>query len=204
MGLVLADIDHFKRVNDTHGHPRGDAVLRSVAAVIQEAAHEKGTPYRYGGEEIAVILPNHSKNEAIAVAERLRLAVESEAHAEVPVTASLGVAVVPDHAVDAVELLKAADKALYDAKNLGRNLVRCTGDAEPARERAREPERRQAPSGSLTDAQQAAIRREYFRTGQAFCPADDAMLDVQESTTMGSPTAELHIWCKSCGLHGVV
>jgi diguanylate cyclase (GGDEF)-like protein len=131
---VMADIDHFKKINDRHGHPVGDAVLREVASRLLRVVEGKGLAFRYGGEEYAVILPNHSLDEALAVAERVRTAVEAEQAAGVSVTSSYGVAIVPSHASTVDTWLKAADDALYDAKRLGRNLVtRGTTGAEPPR-----------------------------------------------------------------------
>jgi len=124
LSLVLGDIDHFKNVNDTNGHQTGDAVLREVASRLVKVAHGKGHVYRYGGEEITFILKNHSADEALATAERCRRRVESESVAGVAVSMSFGVASMPEHAADGRNLLAAADRALYDAMNRGRNLVR--------------------------------------------------------------------------------
>ena len=120
--LVMADIDHFKKVNDAHGHPVGDAVLIEVARRLNLVAKGKGEAYRFGGEEFAVLLANHTAEEALAVAERARRGVESSPAGGVSVTSSYGVAAVPTHASSMDQWLKAADAALYDAKHMGRNL----------------------------------------------------------------------------------
>ena len=122
VGLVLIDIDHFKVLNDTHGHQVGDDVLRQVAGALSATSRKFETVARYGGEEFAVVLPGASAEEAVAAAERLRVAL-SEADTIVPVTASAGVAVYPIHAADGLSLVAAADKALYASKRKGRNRV---------------------------------------------------------------------------------
>ncbi|HET7310769.1 MAG TPA: sensor domain-containing diguanylate cyclase [Mycobacteriales bacterium] len=129
LSVVLLDIDHFKNLNDTHGHVVGDAVLRQVAAALRECGREYDTVARYGGEEFAAVLPGCSSALALQVAERLRRAVE-EAATDVAVTASAGVATFPYDGVDAGSLLEAADQALYASKRSGRNTVR---SAEQAR-----------------------------------------------------------------------
>jgi len=127
VSLVLLDVDHFKRVNDTHGHPAGDAVLRGVAALVKAQARATDLAARYGGEEMALVLPETDGPGALAIAERLRAAVAAAAHqtakGTVRVTVSLGVATAPDDADDASALIEAADAALYRAKQAGRDRV---------------------------------------------------------------------------------
>jgi two-component system, cell cycle response regulator len=120
--LVMVDVDHFKQLNDEHGHQAGDDVLKLVAEVLASACRDFDTAARYGGEEFAVILPSCSSAESLVVAERLR---ESIAGIETvtPVTASAGVATFPGHAPDPEGLIKAADEALYESKRGGRNRV---------------------------------------------------------------------------------
>jgi len=122
LSVVLIDIDHFKALNDTHGHLVGDNVLREIAAALAECGREYDTIARYGGEEFAAVLPGCSSALAVQVADRLRRAVE-EAGTEVPVTASCGVATYPYDGADVDSLLGAADRALYSAKHAGRNQV---------------------------------------------------------------------------------
>ena len=122
LSVVLLDIDHFKALNDTHGHLVGDNVLREIAAALAECGREYDTIARYGGEEFAAVLPGCSSALAVQVADRLRRAVE-EAGTEVPVTASCGVATYPYDGADIESLLGAADRALYSAKHAGRNQV---------------------------------------------------------------------------------
>jgi two-component system, cell cycle response regulator len=123
LSVVLLDIDHFKLLNDNHGHVTGDAVLRQIAQALELCGREYDTIARYGGEEFAAVLPACSSGLALQVAERLRLAVQ-DAVSDVPVTASAGVATYPYDGIDVAGLLSAADRALYAAKRGGRNQVR--------------------------------------------------------------------------------
>lgn len=119
--LVMIDIDHFKAVNDTYGHPRGDAVLVEVAERLASRARAVDVVGRLGGEEFAVLLPNTSLEGARELAEGLRVAIESAPFEEVgAVTISVGVAPL---AGDVPRALVEADRALYEAKNSGRNQV---------------------------------------------------------------------------------
>ena len=120
--LLMADIDHFKSLNDRFGHPAGDHVLKQVAGVLTSACRDFDTAARYGGEEFAVVLPSCSSAESLVVAERLRKAI-SEIDTVAPITGSAGVATFPTHATDVEGLIKAADEALYESKRGGRNRV---------------------------------------------------------------------------------
>lgn len=120
LSLLLVDVDHFKTVNDTYGHPTGDEVLRYVGHVLATSGRDFDFPARYGGEEFAVILPGCAPEEAIAVANRLRAGIASD-QAPLRVTASAGVAALHRNAPDAETLVRAADEALYDAKRQGRD-----------------------------------------------------------------------------------
>ncbi|QUX25826.1 GGDEF domain-containing protein [Nocardiopsis sp. MT53] len=138
--VLIIDIDHFKRVNDTHGHLFGDQVLMGVATTISHHLRQSDLLGRFGGEEFVVLLPGSDVNEAWHAAERLRVEVgcmEIEVDkVKVAVTVSVGLAVVGEHGNDLVELLTAADLALYRAKETGRNRV-CLPDG---REDGRGPE----------------------------------------------------------------
>jgi diguanylate cyclase (GGDEF)-like protein len=129
LSVVLLDIDHFKLLNDNHGHVVGDTVLKQIAVALRACGREYDTIARYGGEEFAAVLPGCSSGLAMQVAERLREAVQ-EAPTDVKVTASAGVATYPYDGIDVAGLLSAADRALYASKRAGRNLVR---SAEQAR-----------------------------------------------------------------------
>ncbi|HVE45900.1 MAG TPA: GGDEF domain-containing protein [Acidimicrobiales bacterium] len=120
--LVLLDVDHFKAVNDTHGHQAGDEVLRRVGLAMADTVRGTDIAARYGGEEFAVILPACSTAEAGPVAERFRAAVAAHA-GEIAVTVSAGVATYPRDAADEGSLVAAADHALYRAKRTGRDRV---------------------------------------------------------------------------------
>ncbi len=114
-------IDHFKVINDAHGHPVGDTVLRAVAQALDEVARRDETVGRLGGEEFAVILPMCDGAAAMTIAERLRAGVATVPLARGSLSCSAGVAVYPTDAVDAVALVELADGALYWAKRSGRN-----------------------------------------------------------------------------------
>jgi diguanylate cyclase (GGDEF)-like protein len=122
MSLVLMDIDHFKKLNDTFGHQTGDDVLRRVAATLKATARIYDTPARYGGEEFGVILPRTSPEDAMMVADRLREAIGASGD-DPGVTVSAGVATFPLDAADPDALVGAADEALYASKRGGRNRV---------------------------------------------------------------------------------
>jgi len=123
LSAVMIDIDHFKSVNDNHGHSRGDEVLRKVAAVIMQTAAEDDVVCRYGGEEFSVLMPDTSLDDAELRAERIRLAIKALVVGDLKVTASLGVSSLSQNAQSPQELLDQADKCLYVAKRHGRNQV---------------------------------------------------------------------------------
>ncbi len=126
LALVMIDLDRFKHVNDTHGHPVGDEVLLAVAQLIVKRTTRKGQAYRYGGEEIALLLPDYSIEEATGLAERIRKDIRAAPLSSrgLTITASIGVACLPDQAGDDKSLLAASDAALYCAKHAGRDCVR--------------------------------------------------------------------------------
>ncbi|MBF0328409.1 MAG: GGDEF domain-containing protein [Nitrospirae bacterium] len=128
-GLMMLDIDHFKNYNDTNGHPEGDALLRSLAEVLNSATRGSDIIGRYGGEEFIVLFTETTKDAVLMVAERMRAAVEAhpfphrEKQPQGKLTISIGVSVFPENGNDTEQLLQAADAALYAAKKNGRNRV---------------------------------------------------------------------------------
>ena len=135
LAVLMIDVDHFKAVNDAHGHPAGDAVLREIARRLIAQVRNVDRVARWGGEEFAIVLVQTDRAAALEMAERIRSAVERDAilatqSLALNVTMSIGVAVLPDDARSSTGLLAAADKALYAAKAAGRNRVLSYVDAK--------------------------------------------------------------------------
>ena len=127
LGIILADLDDFKRVNDTYGHDAGDEALRGFAAILQRTVRDVDLPVRLGGEEFAVLVPDTGLDGSVQLAERIRRALESmhadhRSGAQIRLTASFGVSCFPS-AASAEDLLSDADRRLYDAKRRGKNMV---------------------------------------------------------------------------------
>jgi len=153
-GIVLADIDHFKYVNDTYGHLAGDEVLRETAQRMTKSIRPYDSVGRYGGEEFLIVVPYADGPRTLALAERIRRAIEAKPmlvnSIPISVTASLGVtASVNSSPLDAQEILRLADAALYRAKELGRN--RC--------ELAKAPESATTPIATVDDLAQKTAQR---------------------------------------------
>lgn len=126
--LLMLDIDHFKRVNDTHGHQAGDVILKGLSDLLVKQARAIDRVCRYGGEEISVILPETGMEEAVQMAERIRCAIEDHRFdigqgQSTRITVSIGVASLPAQETSVEKLVAVADKALYEAKEGGRNRV---------------------------------------------------------------------------------
>ena len=142
LACIFLDIDKFKRINDSYGHPTGDEVLRSVARLIQSQLRSGDTIARYGGEEFVALLPKSELHHAHQIAERIRASVEEKAFKAqsgqaIRVTISIGLSMLPEKNLDAdnlrcaEHLVAAADEALYQAKHKGRNRVECAGGLPP-------------------------------------------------------------------------
>lgn len=129
LACVFVDLDDSKLLNKRYGHPKADEILTGIAAALQSIVRGKGRAYRFGGDEFTLLLINHTADEALAVAERIRqsamrLAIEG---IDGPTTVTIGVAILPDHAGTARELIESANKAMYAAKEAGKNTVRLFG-----------------------------------------------------------------------------
>ncbi len=133
VALILTDIDHFKAINDTYGHPVGDKVLRRIGEMLRSNARRTDVVARYGGEEFAVLMEETGRKGAMQIAERIRQAVEQEVFrcetGTFNCTLSLGVATFPHDALNKGKLVECADKALYEAKHAGRNRTVAFGAA---------------------------------------------------------------------------
>jgi diguanylate cyclase (GGDEF)-like protein len=123
LSAIMIDIDHFKRINDEHGHAAGDAVLRAVAVAAVSALRRTDLICRYGGEELVVLLPDCPLTHAVERAELLRTRIAELTENGITVTASLGVASIPETSPRSSDLFAAADRAMYQAKQQGRNRV---------------------------------------------------------------------------------
>lgn len=127
LAVLMLDIDHFKAINDTHGHSMGDTVLREVARILKFSTRLYDIVCRYGGDEFTVILPQTRRHDGLIVAERIRRCVQSQIGQMalgLELTASIGLASLPEDGDDSDRLLQAADLALYHAKSAGRNQVK--------------------------------------------------------------------------------
>ncbi len=126
---MIADIDHFKLINDTYGHPVGDEVIKQFAVKISSALRPYDSVGRLGGEEFLILVPNCALQEAALVAERLRSSVATDKFVIgqwiIPVTVSIGVSTLTGADPDVDKILQTVDSALYEAKNNGRNRVEC-------------------------------------------------------------------------------
>lgn len=131
LSLIMLDIDHFKIYNDTLGHQAGDRILSELAALIKDQSRKMDFVCRYGGEEFGIILPQADKKEAFLIAERLRMDIEKHNFTQEDIfptkklTVSVGIASFPEDGLTPAELISASDKALYQAKNKGRNNTCC-------------------------------------------------------------------------------
>jgi diguanylate cyclase (GGDEF)-like protein len=128
LAVVMIDLDHFKAVNDTYGHDAGDQVLVDVAVLLKAHVRASDMACRFGGEEFALVLPDAALDAVRRRVDGIREAIGrlEPTHREQPlgrITASIGIALFPEHAVDPESLLRASDQALYEAKSTGRDRV---------------------------------------------------------------------------------
>lgn len=130
LSCVMCDIDHFKAVNDRYGHATGDKVIKMVAGLLQKNFREQDLVGRYGGEEFCIILPDIDSKLAQDICNRIRLAIKNDTSSGIQVTISFGVSALSPNVHSSSELANQADKALYIAKESGRNRVVCWGDEE--------------------------------------------------------------------------
>ena len=130
LSCIMCDIDHFKSVNDRYGHATGDNVIKMIAGLLQKNSRENDMVGRYGGEEFCIVLPKIDIRKAADIANRIRQSIKENSSLEIQVTMSFGVSSIKLNGADPSALLNEADKALYIAKESGRNRVVCWGDDE--------------------------------------------------------------------------
>ena len=129
LAMILTDIDYFKHYNDLYGHQKGDEILKSIGKILRDSSGEKSITARYGGEEFAIILPNTNEEEALKIADKIRMIIEKtkfygeENQPNGVLTVSMGISTFPDKARNEVDLIKSADDALYRAKFFNKNRV---------------------------------------------------------------------------------
>lgn len=159
LAAILLDLDRFKNINDTYGHGQGDEVLAAVGAVLRTSVRGSDFVGRYGGEEFLVLLPDTDRQGAVKVAETIRVAIESIRVESVKreITASLGVAVLPDDAGDGSTLTRKADHALYAAKAAGRNVVVASPHADDELTVMPNPEESTTPASAKERSTLAAV-----------------------------------------------
>ncbi len=136
LSIIIVDLDHFKKLNDTYGHETGNMVLKSVAKTFSSLIRNIDISARYGGEEFVFILPNTGEEQSVAIAERIRRNIEQADFVDldpddIKLTISCGVASYPDYAADTSQLIYRADEAMYKAKNSGRNNVHAFSELAP-------------------------------------------------------------------------
>ena len=137
LSALMCDLDHFKHINDRYGHGRGDDILAAVGAALSSSIRASDFAGRYGGEEFIVLLPETDVRGALELAEKIRAAVAAirVPNVDNAVSLSIGIAAFPDNALDSDTLTQAADRALYAAKNAGRDRVETCTDARTSSDR---------------------------------------------------------------------
>jgi diguanylate cyclase (GGDEF)-like protein len=187
LSVIVADIDHFKQVNDTYGHLVGDEVLKEVAQFLTAICGHKGTVYRWGGEEFAILLENYTLAEAAALAERFRSELAEGGRKTDPqtITASFGVAAFSEAIRNEQALFQAADEALQTAKREGRNQIRIAGGV-------------QRPRGTTPITQQSLSV--FMRTDEAVRKLDESIASASGQPFQMSHDASFHVFEKTKAL----
>ncbi len=193
IAVIMIDVDHFKAINDTYGHPAGDTVLKAVAKSIERDCRDVDFPVRYGGEEFLLVLPEINLEGAVTVAERIRKNLEQEVidheNISISVTASMGVAIFPDDARSKQQLLDLADKALYASKRHGRNQVQTASDLIydeiASKDQAKDKVKTPAPMPEKVKSSPATLRKEVE---EPLSPADASAFAATDHPAPASET----------------
>lgn len=205
--VLFLDLDHFKALNDSYGHPAGDAALREFASVVRTALRGVDLLGRWGGEEFVAVLPETASEDAEAVAERVRTAVAHHtfwAAGGAHLTCSIGVAAYPQNADTRDGLIEMADQAMYVAKRLGRNQVRAAGDPAVAAlgaETGQHGSREEATLAGTVEALAALVEARDHGTGQH--AQDVASLAARLALELGLDTSEAHMVGVAGRLHDI-
>ncbi|MFN2463608.1 MAG: diguanylate cyclase [Candidatus Dormibacteria bacterium] len=191
LSMINTDLDHFKRVNDEYGHPKGDEILKGFAKVLRDQVRSIDLPVRFGGEEFLVLLPDTDKEGALMVAEKIRRSADRLSIprlGSIPgrkVTVSCGVATYPNDCASDEELMRCSDQAMYLAKNLGRNQVVGYGEESGVSALAKNPEKvrmvvQNANRGTIEALAAAIDARDTYTHGHSHRVADYARIIASE------------------------
>jgi diguanylate cyclase (GGDEF)-like protein/putative nucleotidyltransferase with HDIG domain len=204
LSMINCDLDHFKRINDEYGHPKGDEILKGFARVIRDQVRSIDLPVRFGGEEFVILLPDTDKEGGMMVAEKVRRSADALSIprlGSIPgrqVTVSCGVATYPDDCSTHDELMRCADQAMYLAKNLGRNQVVGYGIESGVSDLARNPEKVhllvQTANKATIEALAAALdARDTYTHGHSHRVADYSRMIASELEDEAVDLESLHL-----------
>jgi diguanylate cyclase (GGDEF)-like protein len=213
--IVFLDIDHFKNINDTWGHRAGDAILREVGRRLEQSLRCEDFVGRYGGEEFAMVLPNTNQDEALQIAERLRLILteqpciwEGEEDGiqktnELAVTASIGIALYQKHGTTRDTLIEAADAAMYHAKHTGRNRVCLAGDEDPLEQAPLIKEGGRTPTSDLAAIQVLTAAANIHDGGTSAHAQRMVLLTTATARMLHRSEEEIHLVHMATLLHDI-
>jgi diguanylate cyclase (GGDEF)-like protein len=213
--IVFLDIDHFKHINDTWGHRAGDAILREVGRRLEQSLRCNDFVGRYGGEEFAMVLANTNQDEAMQIAERLRIILaeqpciwEGEEDGiqktnELSITASIGIAMYQKHGTKRDTLIEAADTAMYHAKHTGRNRVCLAGDKDPLEQPFLIKEEKRTPPSDLAAIQVLTAAADVHDRGTSAHAQRMVLLTTATTRMLHRSEEEIHLVHIATLLHDI-